>query len=64
MLGFDAIVQGVDPRWVRELRMFALQYEEERHKVRSSWIPDSVDDETWFELYLMATAVEQDIALI
>ncbi|GGS86220.1 hypothetical protein GCM10010156_50940 [Planobispora rosea] len=64
MPGFDVIAQGVDPRWVRELRMFALQYEEERHKVRASWIPDSVDDETWFELYLTATSVEQDIALI
>ncbi|WP_449064126.1 hypothetical protein [Planomonospora algeriensis] len=64
MPDFDVIVQKVDPRWIRELRVFALQYEEERHQVRSSWIPSSVDDETWFELYLTATSVEQDIALI
>ncbi|WP_030176953.1 hypothetical protein [Spirillospora albida] len=64
MSDFNAIVRLLDPRWAQDLRSYALKYEEERHEIRASWIPSSEDDDTWFDLYQMATTVEQDIALM
>ncbi|MGI5169941.1 hypothetical protein ACQEU3_36875 [Spirillospora sp. CA-253888] len=61
---FSSITRRLDERWARTQRLYALGYEEERHRVRISWIPAFADDETWFDLYQMAVSVEQDIALV
>lgn len=64
MAEFDVIIKACEPGWVRAQEEYALGYEETRHRIRASWIPFSVNDDQWIDLYVMAESVEQDIALI
>lgn len=64
MTEFMEIIQACEPSWIRAQQEYALGYEETRHRIRASWIPFSVDDDQWIDLYVMAESVEQDIALI
>lgn len=64
MAEFSQIMDVFEPRWVSYLQQFAVEYEAAVHRIRSSWIPATVPDELWRDLYRMAEMVERDIALM